>query len=103
MDTNLSEYIRFVQFASLALYLCVLVLNTRWIINWKHKRLYGIPVLLLVVHVISYYLVYFLDVWNIIYISSSSEFFGSWSAIIRLQTAITLLLGEWIRLDKKRE
>jgi hypothetical protein len=96
-DIPITAEFQIVQLFIVLVVLFTLYIEIRWIINQRSKWMYGLPILILMIHALLYYFVVFSAVLNLVSIVDSTVLFTDWSVILRLHGYITICSIEYIR------
>lgn len=89
-----------IQFISLLFFFISLCVSLAWVFA-DDKKLFVLPLLILSVHAIVFYLTLWVAKYNGWY--EVGELFLGWSSVLRLQSAITISLLGWVGFHVRRK
>lgn len=97
----MSAYSPLIESLSLVAVLLVFGIEAVWCYLAANERLYAIPLALLLIHAMIYYIVAIVAVRGDIVITAPQETFASWSTVLQLQSLLTWALLEGARLHRR--
>lgn len=86
------------QDITLTLVVVLMITEILWVINSPKRHLYAVPLLILMIHTLVYYIYLTLFKLNIMAVANAAYMFTDWSALLRFHSVLTWLSLEGFRL-----